>query len=420
MKTLILGQMLIDGTGGDPLWDPAILIEGERIERILTQDQAGDLNSAGFRTINCPDKAILPGLIDGHVHLTFDGGPDHETARQRTVMESERGLLPFRAVRNAQRALLGGVTTLRDSGGLGLVTLALRDAIQNGILIGPRILTAGMPITTSGGHLNFCGLRADDDQEIREAVQMLCSEGVDSIKVCATGGRMTAESDPLACQYTAEQLSLIVQEAHRFGRKVEAHVLNTAAIDACVRAGVDIIAHCWWVGTDGATDYRPYLVDAIVRQNQYVAMTAAGFFRMMLPALSDSPDQRRAKLEELRGWFATMRRMWEAGVKIILHSDAGVRLTDFDTLVQSMQVMELALDVSPMDIIQAVTRMPAEGLGLENELGTIEVGKRADLLLVEMNPLEDIRCVGRVHMVIRGGEAVVANGGLVLGTLEDA
>jgi imidazolonepropionase-like amidohydrolase len=271
-----------------------------------------------------------------------------------------------------------------------------------------------MPITTSGGHLHFCGLRADDDQEIREAVQMLCGEGVDSIKVCATGGRMTPESDPLACQYTAEQLSLIVQEAHRLGRKVEAHVLNTAAIDACVRAGIDVIAHCWWVGADGETDYRPHLVDAIVRQNQYVAMTAAGFFRNMLPASSDSSDQRRAKLEELRGWFSDMGSMWEAGVKIMLHSDAGVRLTDFDTLVQSMQVMELVLDVSPMDIIQAVTKTPAEGLGIEDELGTIEVGKRADLLLVEMNPLEDIRCLGRVHKVIKGGKLVVANGGLMV------
>lgn len=108
MKRLVLGKMLIDGTGGDPLWEPAILIEDGSIKGILTKGELGDLNGMGFETIDCRDKVILPGLIDSHVHLTLSAGPDHEAVRHRLIEEDERGLLPFRALRNAQRALLGG------------------------------------------------------------------------------------------------------------------------------------------------------------------------------------------------------------------------------------------------------------------------------------------------------------------------
>lgn len=414
MKRLVLGKILIDGTGGNPLREPAILIEDGCITEILPKSELGDLTGAGFETVDCTDKAILPGLIDYHVHLTLSAGRDHDEVRRRLAEESERELLPFRAVRNAQRALLGGVTTLRDAGGVGLVTLRLKEAIQDGLLVGPRLLTCGMPITTRGGHLHYLGLQADEDNEIREAVRMLCDKGVDGIKVIATGGVMTSESNPLASQYTADQLRVAVQEAHRLGRKVEAHVLNTAAIDTCVRVGVDLIAHCVWAGSDGETDYRPDLAEAIARKDIYVGMTASGFYRSLMPAPSDPPHERRAKTERLRDRVAPLRKMWEAGVRIMVHSDAGVRFTDFDTFAQSVQFMELALGVSPMDAIVAATKTPAEGLGIADKVGTIEVGKRGDLLAVAINPLEDTRRVGEIGMVMKDGEIVVANGKLAL------
>jgi len=236
-KTALLGKVLIDGTGGEPLHNPLILI------------------------------------IDAHVHLTFSSGPDHEAVRKSLNEDDRRGRLPYRALRNAQQALLGGITTLRDSGDKGLITLALRDAIKDGMVTGPRLYVSGMPITITDGHLHYCGLIANTDDEIKEAVAMLCDKGVDWIKVMATGGRMTAESRPVANQYTEQQLRIIVCEAHRRGKKVEAHVLNTASIKACVQAGIDQIAHCVWHDSRGEVQYVEEIVEGLIDKDIIVEMT---------------------------------------------------------------------------------------------------------------------------------------------------
>lgn len=411
---VLLGKMLIDGIGPEPIWDPVLLIDGERIARVLSKKDAARFSHKGVEILDYSDKAILPGLIDSHVHLCFAPGPDHEWVRQTIVSDSEMDILPHRALRNMQRALKGGITTLRDSGDVRMGTLPLRDAIQRGILLGPRLIVSGMPITTTNGHLHYCGLSADTNLEIQAAVEMLCGRGVDWIKTIVSGGVMTRESNPLGLQYSSEQLTFLVEKARINGRKVEAHILNTAGIEAGIRAGVAHIAHCSWRDGNGQPDYRDDLVEEIIQKEIYVEMTVSGFYRRLLPKSDDLPEEIQKKLEEIRTIYAPMKKMWNAGVKIILHSDAGVRLTEFDTFSQGLRLAALALDLPAMDIILAATRYPAEALGLDHEVGTIAVGKLADLIAVEMDPLVDIEKVGEIAMVMKGGKIVVSNGLIAL------
>jgi imidazolonepropionase-like amidohydrolase len=275
------------------------------------------------------------------------------------------------------------------------------------------MFVSGMPITITDGHLHYCGLVANTTDEVQKAVDMLCDKGVDWIKVMATGGRMTAESKPLASQYTEQQIIIIVQEAHRRGKKVEAHVLNTPSIKACVRAGVDHIAHCVWHDPKGEVLYTEEIVEEIIEKDIIVEMTASGYLRRLLPRTNDSAVECQAKLDELRTFWEPMSKMWEAGVKILVHSDAGVRLTDFDTFNESLLLMSLALDLPPMDVILAATKTPAEALGILDEVGTIAPGMRADILAVEMNPLENITRLGEIAMVMKDGLVCSKNGNLV-------
>jgi imidazolonepropionase-like amidohydrolase len=412
--TVLLGKMLIDGTGAEPIWDPVILLQGDRIIQVLAKKDLSRSTLVGMDVLDYSDKALLPGLIDSHVHLCFTPGPDHEWVRESVNKDADRGFLPYRALSNAQQALKGGITTLRDSGDVRMATLPLRDAIQQGVVLGPRLIVSGMPITTTKGHLNYCGLVADTDPEINAAVEMLCNHGVDWVKAIVTGGVMTKESNPLDLQYGIEQLTFLVEQARSRGRKVEAHILNTAAIEAGVRAGVAHIAHCTWRDGSGHPDFREDLVEEIVHEGIYVEMTVSGFYRRLLPKPEATPEDIQAKLEEIRSFYASMKKMWSAGVKIILHSDAGVRLTDFNTFSQGLRLASLALELPAMDIILAATKYPAEALGLASDVGTITPGKMADIIAVEMNPLEDIGKIGEIAMVMKGGKIVVANGNFII------
>lgn len=408
----LFGKLLVDGVSREPIWDPVVIIEGDRISRILTRQEITTSSLQGLVILDFSDKAILPGLIDSHTHLCFTPGPDHEWVRQAVISEAENGLLPYRALSNSQQALRGGITTLRDSGDVRMVTLPLRDAIQRGLVPGPRLIVSGMPITTTNGHLHYCGLVADSEAEITAAVETLCDRGVDWVKAIVTGGVMTRESNSLGLQYSIEELTSLVDHARGRGRKVEAHILNTAAIEAGLRAGVAHIAHCTWRDGNGQPDYREDLVEEIIQKGICVEMTVSGFYRRLLPNPDDLPRDVQAKLEEIRAFYAPMKRMWHAGAKVILHSDAGVRLTDFNTFSQGLRLAALALDLPPVDVILAATRYPAEALGLDNEVGTITAGMLADIIAVEMNPLEEIEKIGNIAMVMKGGKIVVSGGNL--------
>jgi imidazolonepropionase-like amidohydrolase len=413
--TWLVSRAIIDGSGGDPVEDAVLGIADGRITEITTRKD--------FRAprddivLDLSDLVLLPGLIDAHVHLTLSHRADHASTRAE-VESSSLEELTLRAVRNAQRALLAGVTTVRDLGDRGWVTLQVRDAVRRGWIGGPRILTAGVPITTTAGHCCFLGGEADGVLEVQKAARRACREGVDVVKVMATGGIMTQGSNSLEPQYTTEELMCIVGEAHRLGRKVAAHVLAAEGMRRCVEAGVDCLEHAFWTTPDSGVAYDEEIVEKLKEKGLWIDLTLAGYDRQFLPVADDTRDSASRKLTALRERFAEARRMMEAGVKTMIASDAGVRFCRFEDYFETVACAVYALDVSPVEAIRLTTLAPAQALGIEKDVGSLEVGKMADLIAVRGHPAESALELKHVERVWAGGRLVRDEAGLLASPIE--
>jgi imidazolonepropionase-like amidohydrolase len=408
--TMILAGAAIDGTGRAPLRKATIGIQRGRITWVGRAP--GGITPA--EVVDCRGWTLLPGFVDAHVHLCFSAGPDNETVIG-TMQGEDDAQLALRALANAQDALRAGVTTLRDCGGRGLVTLRVRDAVAAGRVAGPRILASGMPITTTMGHCWYCGLVADGAAAARRAAETMCDAGVDFVKVMGSGGMMTATSDPLKPQYDLVAMRGIVDVAHSRGRAVASHVLNTEAIRHAVKAGVDTLEHCLFQTPNGTIEPDGRLIQEILRQRIYVGSTMAGVVRSKLPAPGDAPETLAEKRAWLQERFAGERVMRAAGVSVLIHTDAGVRMTPFREFAQALVCGVEALGVTPVEAIQAATQIPALAIGLGDEVGTIEVGQRADLVAVDGDPSVDVAATSRVRRVWRDGRLVVSDGQVVDG-----
>ena len=255
---LIIARHLIPCTGGRAQvteTETGILIENGLIRRVDRLEAFEEERRGGkVEIIDAGDNYVLPGLIDAHLHLSFSSSAQ---PLDQLYGDDEATVL-LRMVRAAQMELRSGVTTVRDSGSKGMSILQLRDFIRRGELEGPDILAAGMPLTITGGHCNFCGLECDSREEAVKAVRLLCKQGVDYIKVMVSGGNMTPGSDSLIDQYDLDTLKAIVYEAHQRGKKVSGHVHSVIGVENAVEAGFDTLEHCSFKTPEGA-DYREEL-----------------------------------------------------------------------------------------------------------------------------------------------------------------
>jgi imidazolonepropionase-like amidohydrolase len=399
MLQLMHVGLLIDGTDRKPVADVTLVVE----DGLIVEIARGEIRRRGATIRRYERKVVMPGLVDSHAHLELTPGPDHESGIRTHAADEAAGLTQIRALTHAQLALTGGITTIQDCGSsLGLT--AVRDAIAGGVT-GPRLLVSGPAITTTAGHGHWLGTRADSELEVRKATRSLIERGVDVIKIVASGGNATAGSNPLSPQYSVAELSAAVTEAHRLGRRVVAHALNAEAIRRCVDAGVDVIDHCWWQQPDGSDGFDPAYAKRIVTSDTTVGLTGSGILRTQL-------DQGEAGVFELRQRLASHRMMLDAGIRLTVHSDAGGRFTDFERFDRSLEVMVVGLDVPPETAITAATKHAAEGMGIAADVGTLEVSKQADMLVLNRNPLENIAHLRAIHQVIRGGSVVVDRGRL--------
>lgn len=348
-----------------------------------------------------PEVTILPGLINMHTHMSFSAGEnvfiDHQVESYETKL--------IRSVENLKMALRTGVTTIRDCGTLNGIAFPMRDAVEHGILTGPRIIASGAGITTTGGHLWFCGVEADSETEVRRAVRAQSKAGADFIKAFATGGGSTPGTNALAAQYTEAEMCALTEEAARLGKRVAAHAHGSPGVRNAITARVTTIEHCSFLQADGM-EYEPDQARRIADAGLYVCPTIfAGKGKFLDPAEADtSPDvadffkQRQDRLD-------LVRYLIEDGVQIVSGSDAGVNFNTFDSYPDDLILAAEGADLSPVYVLKTATSVAAEALG-RSDLGVLAPGKAADLLAVHGNPLHDIRDIRNIRLVIARGQVI--------------
>lgn len=389
---------LIDVANGRMLTDQTIVIRGERIERTGASSSI-DI-PPGASVIDLTNATVLPGLIDMHVHLT--GDPDAQGYKNLAASIPRNALF---GAANARRTLNAGFTTVRNVGAGAYTDVALRDAINHGDVVGPRMRVAGHALGITGGHCDnnllppryqsFAGGIADGPWEIRKKIRENAKYGADLTKFCATGGVLSKGTTVGAQQYTLEEMLAIVLESHQRGRKVAAHAHGANGIKAAIRAGVDSVEHASMIDDEGirmARDAGTFLVMDIYVDTYILEMgEAAGF-------LPESLEKERIVGQVQRDNF---RKAHKAGVRMAFGTDAGVYPHGNNARQFAYMVR---YGMTPMEAIQAATVNAAELLDWPADVGALEAGMYADIIAVPGNPLEDIRELEDVRFVMKGGE----------------
>src|SRR5215212_10880191 len=310
---------LVDGTGTAPRRGVQIYV---RDGQILDVGPSGDVPSAA-RVLDYAAHSVVPGLIDCHVHLSFSAGHDPLA----DLLAEDDGTLLLHAAANARTALAAGITTVRDLGDRAGVVRVLRDAIGRGVVPGPRILTAGSPITITGGHCHFLGLEADSEDDVRRVAREQIREGVDCLKIMASGGRMTPGTNPKLPQYAVAQVRAAVEEARRAELTIAAHALSADSIRVAAEAGVDTVEHCNWLARPGSDGLAFEESTAVLMRENGVAfdptLTPVQGYVDADPA--DFSEIQRAAVAIRLELLEVFRRMLALGVTIVAGTDAGTR-----------------------------------------------------------------------------------------------
>jgi len=415
MSKLLRCGKLIDGSGKPGKLDMALYIEGTVIKAVMSWDEVPATDKESY--VDYSDFVVVPGFIDAHVHLVATALQDHEATRAAWVSATHAELMAV-AARNCIDSLLGGVTTVRDLGDIDFVTLSVRDLVKSGVIPGPTIFAAGPPVTTTAGHLHWCGNTADTLDEIRKAVRNSCAKEVDVIKVMSSGGNATRGSNPLMPQYEIEELKVLVNEAHRLKRRVAAHSHGSLSIRRCIAAGVDTVEHCTWKGSTNEDNDPQTLVNLLKDSETMVTLTLAGIHRALVDFNRPLTDVVAAAAKgasvtgDLRTDFNWAKALIANGIDVALASDAGARFTSFRDFNESIEAAIIALDVDFETVISMSTKIAAKAVGISDAVGTLEKGMLADIAVLKQP--EQNRKMGSIHDVYKYGKKMVENGNLVI------
>ena len=401
-RTLVRAGHLLDVKTGKLVDAQTIVVVGETIQSIAptaqVQAQAGD------KVIDLGGMTVMPGLIDVHTHLTMN--PNFDPYIELTSTSAKEAI---NGVVNAKATLLAGITTVRNVGASGFVDVDLRDAINAGQVPGPHMQVSGPLLGITGGHCdeNLLPIQyhvvgdgvADGIAEVQHKVRENIKYGADLIKICATGGVLSKGDDPQASQYTLEEMQAIVADAHRLGRKVAAHAHGAQGILWATEAGVDSIEHGSYINDEAIAEMKKrgtYLVPTLYLEDwmlEYGQLPAFYHQKMIdVSAVAKS----------------NIKHAMQAGVKIAMGTDAAVYPHGLNA--HELDVYVNQLGMAPLAALQTATVNAADLMGWTAKTGTLEVGKWADMIAVERNPLEDVRVLEDVKFAMKAGTVYKGEG----------
>lgn len=401
MKLLFNVGKLIDATGADAREKMSVLVENGRIAQIGAQ---GTIQAADATVINAPDQTLIPGLIDTHFHLFLlllnpVGGPSEVTHMADEMVATK----VFKAANAAKVWLQMGVTTVRDAGAGEFMAVAMKEAIRDGYTPGPRVVASGPLIAQTGGFRpgsNSHGVEVTGADEARREARIHLKAGVDVVKIYGAstigggGGRLISE--PGWTQFTVEEMRAIVEEAHKPGRLTSCHTGSAQSIKNAILAGVDFIDH--------ATFMDQECIDMLLETNTPIVPTQAIAWSLERfgEKMGFGPHIARKSAEVSAVSMKCLAKAYEAGVKIAAGTDAD---NPHASLAKECELLT-EIGMSNMEALLAATKTAAEILKLDASLGTIEVGKIADLVLLDKNPVDDIRNLTTVSRVFQSGKEV--------------
>jgi len=389
MVTVLKNGTLIDGSGQNPIPNAVVVIKGDKIEAVgpLAEFDLTAFDGPDHKVIDLGGKVIMPGLINCHEHLDERWGVGPYQVRAMEPLT--RKLL--RAVRNALLALQEGTTTIRDTGGKEGLGLALKKEIAEGLILGPRIVTCGEPIGMTGGHGWEIQIEADGPDEVRKATRKLLKAGADFIKLMASGGYIEQSKDqPWSPQLDEAEMRAAFVEAKKAGKKTTVHAHPPVAIKAAIAAGVDCIEHGGLMDRETA--------ELMARKGIFLVPTLAESWVMAEQGLElGRPVWLVEASRKHMGKSQTLKLAVQAGVKMAVGTDVAA------SMAKEMELMQEG-GLGAMEVLVAATRNGAELCDILDETGTIEVGKSADVIVIDGNPLKDMRDMCKVDLVFKQGQ----------------
>ncbi|WP_370458481.1 amidohydrolase family protein [Brevundimonas sp. 'scallop'] len=395
------GRLLADPSNGVVQRDKTLVIRGNQVVEVR-DGFVGDASQG--KVVDLRQAFVLPGLIDSHVHLTSQQNPNARL-EEVTLSDADQAMV---GARYARRTLMAGFTTVADLGASNQAIFALRNAVRNGDVPGPRIIAAGSSVSIHGGHGDINGYREDvmhllssesicsGPEDCMRAVRTQVRAGADIIKITATGGVLSNTAAGLNQQFSDDELAAIVGSAHRMGRQVTAHAHGVDGINAFLRAGGDSIEHGTYLDDQSIRLFKSngaWLVPTLLA-GDFVARIASGPDNFFTPAQTAKALEAGPKMLDMA------RRAHEGGVKIAFGTDSGVsahgdNAQEFALLVRA--------GLSPLEAVQAATVGAAEHLRIANEAGKIAVGMPADIVAVSGDPLSDVTELERMKFVMKSG-----------------
>lgn len=401
--TVIHAGTLLDKPGEKAKSTHTLLIENGKITKVIAGFVDPSTLGENVKYIDLKDSFVMPGLMDMHVHLQGELGPDND----KDALKMSSQLMQMRSQMYAMRILKAGFTTVRDAGSSAQEMYALRDAINNGWVDGPRIIAAG-GVGITGGHADVSGMKPDlmkmyTDESIcdgpydcRRATRNAIKYGADLIKITSTGGVMTDRATGTGQQMEMDELKEVVLAAKRMGRKVASHAHQEDGIIAALEAGVDSIEHGTYTGKKAIKLFKKtgaYLVPTLLAGHTVKEMAKTADF--MSPAIKEKAIRVG---NDMQGNFA---KAFKAGVKIAFGTDSAI--SPHGQNAQEAVLMHEA-GMPAMQILKSATVNAADLIGMSDSLGTLEVGKNADIIATSISPIEDIKALLDVAFVMKGGK----------------